>query len=223
MAAEWVRIGEAQHHVGQEVSSRAGSTTWPARASSSSCRCATAPASCRAWWRARTSPRTSSQGGHLEQESRSSSPAPVREDNARRSAWSSRVKASSRRRRRRTTRSRRRARAAATSTPRLPHGSAPPVAALAAGRRSCACAPRNRRRSATTSTPTASTLVDAPIFTPNACEGTTNAVRDGYFDGKAYLTQSGQLYGEAAARWRSAGSTASAPRSAPRSPRRAAT
>jgi asparaginyl-tRNA synthetase len=42
-------------------------------------------------------------------------------------------------------------------------------------------------------------LVDAPIFTPNACEGTTNLFEVGYFDDKAYLTQSGQLYMEAAA------------------------
>ena len=43
------------------------------------------------------------------------------------------------------------------------------------------------------------TLVDAPIFTPNACEGTTNLFETDYFDTKAYLTQSGQLYMEAAA------------------------
>ena len=43
------------------------------------------------------------------------------------------------------------------------------------------------------------TLVDAPIFTPNACEGTTNLFEVDYFDDKAYLTQSGQLYMEAAA------------------------
>lgn len=43
------------------------------------------------------------------------------------------------------------------------------------------------------------TLVDAPIFTPNACEGTTNLFETNYFDTKAYLTQSGQLYMEAAA------------------------
>lgn len=42
-------------------------------------------------------------------------------------------------------------------------------------------------------------LVDAPIFTPSACEGTTNLFEVGYFDEKAYLTQSGQLYMEAAA------------------------
>ena len=42
-------------------------------------------------------------------------------------------------------------------------------------------------------------LIDAPIFTPNACEGTTNLFQVGYFDDKAYLTQSGQLYMEAAA------------------------
>ena len=43
------------------------------------------------------------------------------------------------------------------------------------------------------------TLVDAPIFTPSACEGTTNLFETEYFDTKAYLTQSGQLYMEAAA------------------------
>lgn len=44
------------------------------------------------------------------------------------------------------------------------------------------------------------TLVDAPIFTPNACEGTSTLFEVPYFDmGNAYLTQSGQLYGEAAA------------------------
>jgi asparaginyl-tRNA synthetase len=43
------------------------------------------------------------------------------------------------------------------------------------------------------------TLIDAPIFTPNACEGTTNLFETEYFDQKAYLTQSGQLYMEAAA------------------------
>lgn len=43
------------------------------------------------------------------------------------------------------------------------------------------------------------TLVDAPIFTPNACEGTSNLFETEYFDEKAYLTQSGQLYMEAAA------------------------
>lgn len=42
-------------------------------------------------------------------------------------------------------------------------------------------------------------LVDAPIFTPNACEGTSTLFETNYFDTKAYLTQSGQLYMEAAA------------------------
>jgi len=42
-------------------------------------------------------------------------------------------------------------------------------------------------------------LVDAPIFTPNACEGTTTLFETEYFDERAYLTQSGQLYSEAAA------------------------
>jgi asparaginyl-tRNA synthetase len=41
--------------------------------------------------------------------------------------------------------------------------------------------------------------VDSPIFTPNACEGTTNLFGVKYFDEMAYLTQSGQLYGEASA------------------------
>jgi asparaginyl-tRNA synthetase len=43
------------------------------------------------------------------------------------------------------------------------------------------------------------TLVDTPIFTPAACEGTTTLFEVSYFDDKAYLTQSGQLYNEAAA------------------------
>ncbi len=42
-------------------------------------------------------------------------------------------------------------------------------------------------------------LTDAPIFTPSACEGTTTLFQTDYFDQKAYLTQSGQLYGEATA------------------------
>jgi asparaginyl-tRNA synthetase len=42
-------------------------------------------------------------------------------------------------------------------------------------------------------------LVDTPIFTPAACEGTTTLFEVGYFDEKAYLTQSGQLYNEATA------------------------
>ena len=43
-------------------------------------------------------------------------------------------------------------------------------------------------------------LVDTPIFTPTACEGTTTLFETDYFgERKAYLTQSGQLYLEAAA------------------------
>jgi len=42
-------------------------------------------------------------------------------------------------------------------------------------------------------------LVDTPIFTPNACEGTTTLFQTQYFGETAYLAQSGQLYGEAAA------------------------
>ncbi|HUI24877.1 MAG TPA: asparagine--tRNA ligase [Candidatus Kryptonia bacterium] len=43
------------------------------------------------------------------------------------------------------------------------------------------------------------TLLDAPIFTPAACEGTSTLFETAYFDDKAYLTQSGQLYVEAGA------------------------
>jgi asparaginyl-tRNA synthetase len=43
------------------------------------------------------------------------------------------------------------------------------------------------------------TLLDAPIFTPAACEGTTTLFATDYFGEQAYLTQSGQLYGEAGA------------------------
>ncbi len=43
------------------------------------------------------------------------------------------------------------------------------------------------------------TLIDAPVFTPAACEGTSTLFETDYFDTKAYLTQSGQLYMEAAA------------------------
>lgn len=43
------------------------------------------------------------------------------------------------------------------------------------------------------------TLVDTPIFTPAACEGTTTLFEVNYFEEKAYLTQSGQLYNEATA------------------------
>ena len=42
-------------------------------------------------------------------------------------------------------------------------------------------------------------LIDAPIFTPAAVEGTTTLFETEYFGEKAYLTQSGQLYNEAAA------------------------
>ena len=39
--------------------------------------------------------------------------------------------------------------------------------------------------------------LDTPIFTPNACEGTSTLFETDYFGDKAYLTQSGQLYNEA--------------------------
>jgi asparaginyl-tRNA synthetase len=41
------------------------------------------------------------------------------------------------------------------------------------------------------------TLVDAPILTPAACEGTSTLFETDYFEQKAYLSQSGQLYNEA--------------------------
>jgi len=43
------------------------------------------------------------------------------------------------------------------------------------------------------------TLVDAPILTPNACEGSTTLFQTDYFGKPAFLSQSGQLYMEAAA------------------------
>src|SRR4030042_4797958 len=42
-------------------------------------------------------------------------------------------------------------------------------------------------------------LMDTPILTPSACEGTTTLFETQYFDQKAYLSQSGQLYNEAPA------------------------
>jgi len=41
--------------------------------------------------------------------------------------------------------------------------------------------------------------MDAPVFTGNAAEGTTTLFETDYFEEKAYLTQSGQLYAEAMA------------------------
>ena len=42
-------------------------------------------------------------------------------------------------------------------------------------------------------------LTDSPVLTPTACEGTTTLFETKYFDTKAYLAQSGQLYSEATA------------------------
>src|SRR5437879_13077234 len=39
--------------------------------------------------------------------------------------------------------------------------------------------------------------MDTPILTPSACEGTTTLFETPYFERRAYLTQSGQLYNEA--------------------------
>ncbi len=41
--------------------------------------------------------------------------------------------------------------------------------------------------------------MDSPMFTPNACEGTSTLFAVDYFGEQAYLTQSGQLYAEATA------------------------
>ncbi|HEV8376846.1 MAG TPA: asparagine--tRNA ligase [Candidatus Polarisedimenticolia bacterium] len=41
-------------------------------------------------------------------------------------------------------------------------------------------------------------LIDSPMFTPSACEGTSTLFETDYFGQKAYLTQSGQLYLEPA-------------------------
>ena len=43
------------------------------------------------------------------------------------------------------------------------------------------------------------TLCDSPIFTPNAAEGTSTLFSTDYFGSSAYLSQTGQLYGEAVA------------------------
>jgi len=40
---------------------------------------------------------------------------------------------------------------------------------------------------------------DSPIFTPNACEGTSTLFETDYFGNPMFLSQSGQLYGEAGA------------------------
>ncbi len=42
------------------------------------------------------------------------------------------------------------------------------------------------------------TLIDSPILTPAACEGTTTLFQTDYFEEKAFLSQSGQLYLEPA-------------------------
>ena len=41
------------------------------------------------------------------------------------------------------------------------------------------------------------TCVDSPILTPTSCEGTSTLFQTDYFDQKAFLSQSGQLYQEA--------------------------
>ena len=43
------------------------------------------------------------------------------------------------------------------------------------------------------------TLIESPIITPSTCEGTSDLFEIDYFGRKAYLSQTGQLYAEAAA------------------------
>ncbi len=43
------------------------------------------------------------------------------------------------------------------------------------------------------------TLLDTPLLTPNACEGTSTLFKTQYFDKAVFLSQSGQLYSEAGA------------------------
>ncbi|HEY5561226.1 MAG TPA: asparagine--tRNA ligase [Clostridiaceae bacterium] len=43
------------------------------------------------------------------------------------------------------------------------------------------------------------TLIESPIITPSSCEGTSNLFKIDYFGNEAYLSQTGQLYAEAAA------------------------
>src|SRR2546427_3735047 len=58
-----------------------------------------------------------------------------------------------------------------------------------------------------------STLTEAPMFTPAACEGTSTLFEVNYIDDqKAYLTQSGQLYIEATAMARNSATTSAATR-----------
>ena len=60
--------------------------------------------------------------------------------------------------------------------------------------------------------------VSAPILTPSACEGTSTLFSTPYFGETAYLSQSGQLYNEAAI-MALGGCAALAPPSGRRSPR----
>ena len=82
----------------------------------------------------------------------------------------------------------------------LPDGPPSPVAARCrANGRSCAFGRKSFPRFRAFSTNRASRSYDPPILTPSSCEGTTNLFHTKYFDEDAYLTQSGQLYMEAAA------------------------
>ncbi len=82
---------------------------------------------------------------------------------------------------------------------RLPHGAAPPLAALPAAARDPARAPHDRsRRSATSSTSAASRSSTRRSSRRPPARGRRTLFEVPYFDlGKAYLTQSGQLYMEA--------------------------
>jgi asparaginyl-tRNA synthetase len=83
---------------------------------------------------------------------------------------------------------------------RLLDGEPPPVAsARRRPWRSCGSATRSSRAIREFFHNEGFYCVDAPIFTPRRVRGHVDAVQVKYFDDFAYLTQSGQLYGEAAA------------------------
>ena len=130
-------------------------------------------------------PRSSIASGTPGRSRRSSSRATCAATRARRAASSSRSPTSARSRRRPTTRSRCRSTGPTSSSRTATSGSA------ASGQpRRCASATRSSRRSASSSTGSGFRCVDAPIFTPTACEGTTTLFEVNYFDEeKAYLTQ----------------------------------